>query len=234
VATKRTSREPEPEAGSDRPAPLFRRPTREDALQLARSTYDAGERVDVQTLAWQLGLSRATLHRWFGTREQLLSEVLDQLIAEFVDVAHAQAVGQGNERVFDFIRRLMELTFGFEPSRVFIRREPELALRLALSEGGAVHRRVAEGVERILVETRPATEAQGLNGFTETIVQVGTALEWATFAIGDEPRIERTIEIARALLESSATAKPATGSRAAESRPAAHAPRSAPAGRRVR
>jgi AcrR family transcriptional regulator len=214
----RTSRQTEPGSDPDRPVPIFRRPTREDALELARSTYDAGERVDVQTLAGQLGLSRATVHRWFGTREQLLSEVLDQVIAEVVDAAHDQAKGEGNERVFDFIRRIMELAFSYEPSRMFIRREPELALRVALAEGGAVHKRLVEGVNRMLVETRPGKEAERLNGFTETVVQVGTALEWATFAIGDEPQIDRTIEIARALLESSATAKPATAPRAAKRR----------------
>jgi AcrR family transcriptional regulator len=217
VAAKRTSQETQPEAGTERPAPLFRRPTREDALRLARSAYDAGERVDMRTLAWQLGLSRATLHRWFGTREQLLSELLDALVGEFVEAARAQTRGEGDERVFEFIRHLMEISFGHEPTRAFMAREPELALRLALSEGGAIHNRLAEGLGAMVAETRPAREAQRLNGFVETLVQVGTALEWATFTIGDEPRIERTIEIARALLQVGPTGSPATPSRGAKS-----------------
>ena len=216
MARKSTSQETQPEATPDRPVPLFRRPTREDALALARSTYDAGERVDVQTLAWQLGLSRATLHRWFGTREQLMSALLDELTAEFVEAARAKAEGEGNERVFDFIRHLMETSLAHEPTRAFMAREPELALRLALSEAGAVHRRLAQGIGRELAETRPAHEAQRLNGFTETLVQVGTALEWATLMIGDEPRVERTIEIARALLQSGPTSEPAAASSGAK------------------
>jgi AcrR family transcriptional regulator len=234
VTSQLPSRSSQPETGAERPAPLFRRPTREDALQLARSTYDAGERVDMQTLAWQLGLSRATLHRWFGTREQLLSELLDELTAEFVEAARSRAEGEGDERVFDFIRRLMESTFAFEPSRAFITREPELALRLVLAEDGAVHRRLAEGVGKMLAETRPTKEAQRLKGFVETIVQVGTALEWATFAIGDEPQIARTIDIARALLQSSPATKPATASRAADGSRGGKARRSASARRQAR
>jgi AcrR family transcriptional regulator len=186
LAKKRTSQQTQREAESDRPAPLFRRPTRKD----------------VQTLAWQLGLSRATVHRWFGTREQLLSELLDELTAEFVETARAGTEGEGDERVFDFIRRLRETSFGHEPSRAFLAREPNLALRLVLSEDGVVHRRLAEGLRKVLAETRPGDEARRLNGFTETLVQVGTALQWATFVIGDEPRIERTIEIARSMLAS--------------------------------
>jgi AcrR family transcriptional regulator len=227
VAKKRTSQKTQPEPGPDLPVPLFRRPTREDALRLARSTYDEGERVDMRTLAWQLGLSRATVHRWFGTREQLLSELLDELTGEFVDTARALAKGEGNERVFDFIRHLMETSLAHEPTRAFMAREPELALRLALSEAGAVHQRLARGIARELAETRPAHEAQRLNGFTETLVQVGTALEWATLMIGDEPRIERTIEIARALLQSGPTAEPAGASRGAKGRRDGKARRSA-------
>src|SRR5262245_30239601 len=52
--------------------PRFERPTREHALQLARETFQRGERVDMQTLATQLGVVRSTLYRWVGDREQLL------------------------------------------------------------------------------------------------------------------------------------------------------------------
>jgi hypothetical protein len=47
-----------------------------DALELARSWFNEGRRLDIQALAGELGISRVTLHRWVGTREQLLVEVL--------------------------------------------------------------------------------------------------------------------------------------------------------------
>ena len=53
--------------------------TRQDALALARARFLAGERVDVQAIARELGLARATMHRWFGTREVLLGEMLAAL-----------------------------------------------------------------------------------------------------------------------------------------------------------
>lgn len=47
-----------------------------DALDLARSWFNQGRRLDIQALARGLGVSRVTLHRWVGTREQLIVEVL--------------------------------------------------------------------------------------------------------------------------------------------------------------
>jgi hypothetical protein len=35
----------------------------------------------------------------------------------------------------------------------------------------------------------------------DTIVQIGTALEWAPIAIGEEPGIERAVHLIRGLLE---------------------------------
>ena len=182
------------------PAPVFRRPTREDALELARAAFLSGDRVDMQQLASQLGVSRVTVFRWIGTREQLLEKVLEDLATTFAADARAQATGNGEDRVLDFVRRLMTTTVQIEPIRQFVVREPQLALRLLLAEQGAVHQRLAHGLQDVLADAGLATNETQLKSFIDVLVQVGTALEWATLAIGDEPQIDRTLEIGRALL----------------------------------
>ena len=82
------------------PAPRFRRPTPEDAVDVARELLDAGERVDMQAVARNLGVSRATVHRWFGTREELMLALFDHLATEFREEAQAQARGKGDDRAF--------------------------------------------------------------------------------------------------------------------------------------
>ena len=56
------------------------RPTALDAFRQARRTFLAGDRVDMQALARTLNVDRATLYRWVGSREQLLTEILWSLI----------------------------------------------------------------------------------------------------------------------------------------------------------
>lgn len=57
-------------------APARPRATPLDALETASRWFKRGRRLDIQALAAELGVSRVTLHRWVGTREQLLVEVL--------------------------------------------------------------------------------------------------------------------------------------------------------------
>ena len=54
----------------------FRRPTRDDAIALARDRFLGGERVEMGALAAELGIGRTTLYRWVGEREDLIEEVL--------------------------------------------------------------------------------------------------------------------------------------------------------------
>ncbi len=63
--------------------PDFRRPTREDAINLARARFISGERVEMQVLAAELDIGRTTLYRWVGEREQLLEEVFAGLVDEW-------------------------------------------------------------------------------------------------------------------------------------------------------
>src|SRR5271167_3075033 len=56
------------------------RPTALDAFRQACRTFLRGDRIDMQALARALSVDRATLYRWVGSREQLLSEVLWSLI----------------------------------------------------------------------------------------------------------------------------------------------------------
>lgn len=191
--------DPAPAPGPDDPAPRFRRATPQDAVELCRSTFLADRRVDMQTLASQLGISRATLHRWVQTREKLLDRVLGELTQEFFDAARAGAAGDSGEVVAETARRLVEDTVRQEPLRGFVQREPELALRLLNGEGGSVRARLLDNIRRLVVEVLPE-EAPRLEGFVVTLVQVGDALVWPALVAGDEPSGDEVAKVARALL----------------------------------
>jgi AcrR family transcriptional regulator len=181
-------------------APIIRRPNPQDALDLAQATFVSGVRVEMARLAAQLGISQPTLYRWLGTREQLLDRVLERLTDEFLALAIAEARGDGDERVLDFVRRMMNTTAAFEPGLTFVAREPQLALRLVLAETGAVHRRLARALRTVIGETRPQDQAHALDHKVDLAIRVCTGLQWASVAVGDDPQVEGAVEVVRALL----------------------------------
>jgi AcrR family transcriptional regulator len=208
VSMARTAATEAPDARADarayrltgEPIPIFRRAQPKDCLDLAKATFLNCERVDMGTLATQLATSRSTLYRWFGSREELLEQMLVELAQEFSAAARADAAGEGDERVLDFARRIMNATADFGPLRAFIAHEPQLALRLLIGERGAVHKSIAHAMLEVIAETHSPEEAKTLEHHVDVVVQVATALQWATLAIGEEPSTERAVDIVGVML----------------------------------
>jgi AcrR family transcriptional regulator len=112
--------------------------SREDVVAAARAQFLAGERVDLTIVARDLGLGRATIYRWFGSRERLVSEVIANE-SEILINRHRREVrrrgGRGLLEVFDRINRSLARSM---PLRRFVEQEGAAALRLLTSSTGAV------------------------------------------------------------------------------------------------
>ena len=120
------------------PDPRFRRPAPDDAVDVARELLEEGERVDVQGVARRLGVSRATMHRWFGTRDQLMAALFAQMADEFVAEALEGARGTGDARAYDFVRRLADRAAAVTPLQRAATEDPALVMRIVLSQDGPV------------------------------------------------------------------------------------------------
>src|SRR5215813_9232978 len=81
------------------------RPTPLDALRLARRRWLAGERLDMGALAEELGISRATLYTWVGSKDRLLGEVLWSFAGNGLEQVIAQAEGTGADYVVGVFER---------------------------------------------------------------------------------------------------------------------------------
>src|ERR1700684_522290 len=104
--------------------------TREAALALATERFLAAERVDVQAIARELGLARATMHRWFQTRELLLGELLGTLAEQRLSAIRSETAGSGAEvllETLDSFNREVAATRGL---RALLAQEQERALRI--------------------------------------------------------------------------------------------------------
>jgi AcrR family transcriptional regulator len=131
---------------------------REDALALARQRFLAGERVDVQALARDLGLARATMHRWFGTREVLLGEMLALLAEERIALIREGVSGHGAQALLDAFDRFNRELAATDGLRVWIGQEQARALRVLTSSGGIVQPRVVAAIQRLIDDEVEAGE----------------------------------------------------------------------------
>lgn len=181
--------------------------TPKDALELATATHLAGRRVDMGTLARELGVGRATLYRWFGSREALLEQMLLARARTFIALAREQAGGAGDERLLQTIRIVVVAAAAARPVRWLVQREPTLALRILAGRRGRMHELLVEESVRDLATTRGEQEAERLRERLDATIQLIAALLWVSIAIGEDPPVERIVRLARELLGGEAVAE---------------------------
>lgn len=177
--------------------------SRGDVLAAARAQFLSGERVDLTIVARDLGLGRATIYRWFGSRERLLSEVIadesEVLIARHRREVRRRGV-HGLLEVFDRINRSLARSMAL---RRFVEQEGASALRLLTSSTGLVQcrgvRLVTQMIEAEAAAGRyeppadPATLAYA-------IVRLCEAFLYNDAAFGIRGDHERLREVQAALL----------------------------------
>src|SRR5436189_457980 len=88
--------------GPGRPAAA----SRHQVLDTALYRYLRGRRIDVQAIAAELGLGRTTIYRWFGSREELIGEVVFRAAEPLIDAARSGARGRGGAALLDTFDRL--------------------------------------------------------------------------------------------------------------------------------
>jgi AcrR family transcriptional regulator len=177
--------------------------TRDDVLQEARAHYVAGRRVDVTIVARNLGLGRATIYRWFGSRDRLLGEVianeLETLIARRRREVRQRGV-RGLLEIFDRVNRSLARSAAL---RRFVEQERAAALRLLTSSTGEVQCR---GVRCItdLIEAEAAAGRYEPSADPGTlayaIVRLAEAFLYNDAAFGIRGDHERLREVEAALL----------------------------------
>jgi AcrR family transcriptional regulator len=177
--------------------------TREAALALATERFLAGERVDVRGIARELGLARATMHRWFGTRESFLGEMLATLAEERIMAIRAATAGTGAPALlscFDTFNRELSGTAGL---RALLASEQERALRILTSSGGIVQPRLVAVVERLIcdeIEVGTFAPAIAPSSLAYATVRLAESFLYNDAIVGIRGDTERLREVEAVLL----------------------------------
>jgi AcrR family transcriptional regulator len=135
-----------------RPPKRGRPPTasREDVLRLARDQYLTGQRLDLTVIAQRLGLGRATIYRWFGSREGLLGEVVAQELEALVAAERRRVRKRGARGLLEVFDRLNRRLARARALRALLEQEREAALRMLTSSAGPVQPRAVAAVTALI------------------------------------------------------------------------------------
>jgi AcrR family transcriptional regulator len=152
--------------------------------------------LDMNDLAAELAVSRATLYRVAGSREALLGEVLWALTSRLFDQARAARTGTGVDGVLEVSQHFAGRMLASAPLREFLRREPEAASRVLFTPSAPVYRNVVAVQAAIFAECGLADDPYLAFLYVHT---VGAALYYDLFT-GRRPDLGVVERALRALL----------------------------------
>jgi tetracycline repressor-like protein len=109
--------------------------------------------VDMDMLATELAISRATLYRVAGSRDALLGDALWLLARRTLDRCRRDRERPGVDGVIEVSRRFAERLWSAPPIRRFVADEPDIAARVLFTHSGEVHRRAVRAQGEIFLET---------------------------------------------------------------------------------
>jgi AcrR family transcriptional regulator len=177
--------------------------SRDDVLDAALYRYLRGERVDVQALAAELGVGRTTIYRWFGSREQLLGQVVARAAEAVLEQIRAETTGSGGPLLLEIFDRFNRALADAPALRAFLEQERDTALRIINSSGGVVTPRMVERIaETIDAQVRsgayrPPVEIETL---AYAIVRLAEAFIFNDAAAGIRGDVDRLRDVEAAML----------------------------------
>lgn len=195
------------------------RPDAVAALRLARRTWQSGGRVDMQTIAGDLGVDRTTLYRWVGNRDALLGNVLWSVGAPTWRNALDDMTLDGAAGVAEAMAWFVQALIDSAPLRTFLRAEPERALRLLTTKASVVQREIVACVEALLKQEQDRgnlAHPLALHDLAYLIVRIAESFIYNDVITGERPDSDKArIAIASLLGDPpvpSSAPKPRTGS----------------------
>jgi AcrR family transcriptional regulator len=177
--------------------------SRADVLNLAMRHYLRGRRVDVQAIASELGLGRTTVYRWFGSRDELIGEVIVRAAAPLLQEARAGAKGKGAPALLDTFDRFNRSLANAPALRQFVESERAAALRVITSGAGNVQPRIVAMITDLIaaeVSDGSYSPPVELSTLGYAIVRLAEAFLFNDAVAGMRGDVERLRDVEAAIL----------------------------------
>lgn len=129
------------------------RPDALTAFRAARRAFREGRRIEMQDLAAELGVSRATLFRWVGGKDQLVAEIIWSMSEPmFTRTVAEHSRKTGGRRIAAIVSDFSARTIEAESFMGFVQGEPERALRLLTTRATTFQTKMLGLIEPLLAE----------------------------------------------------------------------------------
>jgi AcrR family transcriptional regulator len=191
----------------------FVNPSADEIVRAAAHWIDRGIRLDTRTFAHELGISRSTLFRRVGNREELLGDALyylaDRTMAAATrawERAEGDAVrnAAGELRCLAIMRDYRSAIAGNKGFRHFLDDEPTVAIRVLTDPHGRVQPRVMAAHIELLgrdVEAGGFVPAVSLESLCYAIVRLGEAFLYSDVLASRAPDLDAASTLLAALVE---------------------------------
>jgi AcrR family transcriptional regulator len=174
-----------------------------DVLKLARRHWLKGEKISIDGLAKESGLSRVTIYRWVGSKDYLMGEVVWSAFEPAMNKVMSETPGTGLEHILEVHRRLMAIILSFPPMQRFILDDPAYAMRIVSTDASSV-------IERMIQATTDHLKQQADKGHfklpaparevAELIIRINSSIMYSDIISGRSPAIEQASKLDRMVL----------------------------------
>src|SRR5262249_48681044 len=121
--------------------------TRDAVVDAAMAHFLHSRRIDVQALAAETGVSRATIYRWVGSRDGLVGAAMVKAFVPVLAEARASTDRRGAAALAETFATVADLLAAASGLRWFLESEREGALRIVTASAGPVQPEVVAMVK---------------------------------------------------------------------------------------
>jgi AcrR family transcriptional regulator len=177
--------------------------SRDDVLRLVREQFLAGQRVDLTVVSRELGLGRATIYRWFGSRDGVLGDVIVDELQALLEIHRRRVRTRGAAGLLEVFDRVNRALSRSQPLRRLLEQERESALRMLTSGAGPVQARATAAIQALIDEEVAAGRYDppaDTGTLAYAIVRLADAFLYNDAAVGIRGDWERLRQVEAALL----------------------------------
>jgi len=174
-----------------------------DLHSLARQWFVSDKRLELQKLARELGISRATAYRWAGSAEQLVGVVLASLVDETFKEIAKRTTGTGSDRVLDVLNRGMHSAYKFTPLRRFLAKDAQQGLKIVASNQSPVQAHTIANLQHLLeeeVQSGRMTLSVDAKVMAYALTRIVESFLYSDLITGAKPDFENASKILKLML----------------------------------